>query len=88
MKEACAEKGLDVTKVEGELQQTDNVPASHPMPYNEWNLDFLVDYIVNTHHRYIRKQLPDITTYANKVMEVHGEKHPELIEINQRELVK
>jgi regulator of cell morphogenesis and NO signaling len=83
VKEACAEKGLDVTKVEGELQQTDKVPASHPMPYNEWNLDFLVDYIVNTHHRYIRKQLPDITTYANKVMEVHGEKHPELIEINQ-----
>jgi len=83
VKEACVEKGLDVTKVEGELQQTDKVPASHPMPYNEWNLDFLVDYIVNTHHRYIRKQLPDITTYANKVVEVHGEKHPELIEINQ-----
>ncbi len=83
VKEACEEKGLDVTKIEQELQLTDKVPAAHPIPYNEWNLDFLVDYIINTHHRYIRKQLPDITTYANKVMEVHGDVHPELIEINQ-----
>ncbi|HEY9168050.1 MAG TPA: iron-sulfur cluster repair di-iron protein [Lutibacter sp.] len=87
VKEACAEKGLDVTKIEQELQQTDKVPAAHPIPYNEWNLDFLVDYIINTHHRYIRKQLPDITTYANKVMEVHGDKHPELMDINQQVIV-
>ncbi|HVA97391.1 MAG TPA: iron-sulfur cluster repair di-iron protein [Bacteroidia bacterium] len=83
VKEACAEKGLDVTKVEQELQQTDKSPASHPVPYDEWSLDFLADYIVNTHHSYVRKKLPDITTYANKVMKVHGTHHPELIEINQ-----
>ena len=82
VKEACAEKGLDVTKVEQELQQTDKAPASRPIPYDDWNLDFLSDYIVNTHHSYIRKNLPDITAYANKVMEVHGDHHPELIEIN------
>ncbi|MEO6903826.1 MAG: iron-sulfur cluster repair di-iron protein [Bacteroidia bacterium] len=86
VKEACAEKGLDVTKVEHELQQTDRAPASHPIPYDEWNLDFLADYIINTHHRYVRKKLPDITTYANKVMKVHGALHPELLKIN--ELVK
>lgn len=83
VKEACAEKGLDVTKVEQELQQTDKIPASRPMPYNEWNLDFLADYIVNTHHSYVRKSLPDITTYADKVMKVHGDDHPELVEINK-----
>lgn len=86
IKEACAEKGLDVTKVEQELQQTDKVPASRPMPYDEWDLDFLSDYIVNVHHRYVRNNLPDLTAYAQKVMEVHGDNHPELVEIN--ELVK
>lgn len=84
VKEACAEKGLDVTKVEQELQQTDKVPASRPMSYDEWNLDFLADYIVNIHHSYVRKNLPDITTYADKVMKVHGDDHPELVEINNR----
>jgi regulator of cell morphogenesis and NO signaling len=83
VKEACAEKGLDVTKVEQELQQADRIPASHPIPYDDWNLDFLADYIVNTHHSYIRKKLPDITAYSNKVMKVHGARHPELIEIDQ-----
>lgn len=83
VKEACAEKGLDVTKVEQELQQADKTSTSHPIPYDEWNLDFLADYIVNTHHSYIRKKLPDITAYANKVMKVHGDRHPELIEINK-----
>ncbi len=83
VKEACADKGLDVTKVEQELQKADKEPASHPIPYDEWNLDFLADYIVNTHHSYIRKKLPDIVIYADKVMTVHGAPHPELIEINQ-----
>ncbi|MCE9537913.1 MAG: iron-sulfur cluster repair di-iron protein, partial [Bacteroidetes bacterium] len=82
VKEACAEKGLDVTKVEQELQQADKTPTSQVMPYDEWDLDFFTDYIVNTHHRYVRKHLPDITTYAKKVMEVHSAQHPELIAIN------
>ena len=86
VKEACAEKGLDVTKVEQELQQADKTPTSHQLPYDEWNLDFFADFIVNTHHRYIRKNMPEITSYAKKVMEVHSHNHPELIKIN--ELVK
>ncbi len=83
VKEACAEKGLDVTKIEQELQQADKMPSSRPIPYGDWNLDFLVDYIVNTHHNYVRKTLPDITAYAEKVMKVHGSQHPELVHINQ-----
>ena len=82
VQEACAEKGLDLIKVEQELHQIDKIPASRPMLYNEWNLDFLSEYIVNVHHGYIRKNLPDLTAYAQKVMEVHGERHPELIAIN------
>ncbi len=83
VKEACAEKGLDVTKVEQELQQADRAPvATRALPYNEWDPGFLADYIVNTHHTYVRKILPDLGTYAHKVASVHGDHHPELIEIN------
>lgn len=83
VKEACAEKGLDVTKIEQELQQADKLPSSRPIPYGDWNLGFLTDYIVNTHHSYVRKTLPDITAYAEKVMKVHGNQHPELLRINK-----
>lgn len=86
VKEACAEKGLDVTLLEQELQRADKSPSSLSIPYDEWDLGFLADFIINTHHRYIRKNMPDIVTYSNKVMEVHGKRHPELVAIN--DLVK
>lgn len=83
VKQACAEKGLDVTKVEQELQKADKMPTSRPLPYDDWSLDFLADYIVNTHHSYVRKNLPDIKAYAEKVMKVHGNHHPELVPIHK-----
>ena len=84
VKEACAEKGLDVTLVEQELQNSDETSfTSRPLPYNDWNLDFLADYIVNTHHSYVKKSIPDISNYASKVAKVHGDNHPELLRINQ-----
>lgn len=82
VKQACAEKGIDVTKVEQALQEADkSIVSSRPLPYNDWSLDFLCDYIVNTHHSYIRKTLPEIMAYAEKVNKVHGKAHPELIRI-------
>lgn len=83
VKQACAEKGLDVTKVEQELQQADQLPSTRPLPYGDWSLDFLADYIVNTHHLYVKKNLPDIKAYAEKVTKVHGNHHTELVRIRQ-----
>ncbi len=85
VKEACKSKGLDVTKVEKELQQIETLAGLNikPLPFNDWNLDFLCDYIVNTHHSYVLKSLPDLLFYANKVARVHGERHAELIKINE-----
>lgn len=86
VREACAEKGLDAAKIEQELQQTGREKNAHPIPYDDWSPAFLADYIVNTHHRYIKKTLPDIRTYADKVLRVHGARHPELQTV--RELVE
>lgn len=86
VKEACADKGIDVTKVEQDLQAAEKVaPAStsRPIPYNDWALDFLADYIVNTHHSYVKKTIPDLRAYSSKVAKVHGDKHPELETINK-----
>ena len=55
VKEVCAEKGLDINVIEKELAEADKVVASRPLPYNDWSLDFLADYIVNTHHSYVKQ---------------------------------
>ncbi|MEO8116096.1 MAG: iron-sulfur cluster repair di-iron protein [Bacteroidota bacterium] len=84
VKEACAEKGIDVTKVEKELQNANKSASDmRPLPYNDWSMSFLADYIINTHHSYVKKTLPDLEMYADKVARVHGKQHPELLEINQ-----
>ena len=83
VKQACAEKGLDVTKIEQELQQADKNPVTRPLPHSDWSLDFLADYIVNTHHSYVKKSLPEIRGYAAKVAQVHGSSHPELPAVQQ-----
>ncbi|MBP7399372.1 MAG: iron-sulfur cluster repair di-iron protein [Chitinophagales bacterium] len=86
LKEVCKEKGLDLIKIEQELQQADKAPTGRPLPYNDWNPDFLADYIVNNHHSYVKKSLPELMGYSTKVASVHGGNHPELLQI--RNLVK
>lgn len=83
VREACAEKGIDATKVEQELQQVSNTTAGGYTNYDEWNLDFLADYVVNTHHQYVRKNIPELMGYASKVARVHGDRHPELLPIEE-----
>ncbi|HEX5625517.1 MAG TPA: DUF542 domain-containing protein, partial [Saprospiraceae bacterium] len=82
VREACAEKGLDPVAIEKELELASAPVQSRPLPYEEWNIDFLADYIVNTHHVYVRKSLPDLLQYAAKVRSVHGHNHPELTVID------
>lgn len=76
--EACAGKELDIAEIENELALVSKMPHDRSMACNEWRLDFLADYIVNTHHNYVRKMLPEIGSYAAKVAKVHGDQHPEL----------
>jgi regulator of cell morphogenesis and NO signaling len=49
--------------------------------YGSWDLDFLADFVVNTHHKYVNRTMPVIFEYTQKVARVHGDRHPEVIEI-------
>jgi len=83
VKQACTEKGLDFTEIERELQQANKNLAIRPIPYDDWSLDFLADYITNTHHSYVKKTLPELRGYAEKVARVHASSHPELAAIHK-----
>jgi regulator of cell morphogenesis and NO signaling len=83
VREACEEKGIDATRVEQELQHPEKLESSDRNAYNDWNLGFLADFIINNHHGYVRKNLPGLRGYAKKVAQVHGGHHPELLTIKQ-----
>jgi regulator of cell morphogenesis and NO signaling len=44
-----------------------------------WPLDRLIDYIVSTHHAYVRSSMPMIRQHLTRLVEVHGARHPELL---------
>ena len=81
MSEVCKEKNIDYLAVSNDLKKIDseNIQSSHK--FDEWKLDFLVDYILNTHHEYVKKSIPVLLEYTNKVSKVHGKEHPEVITI-------
>ena len=49
--------------------------------FNDWELDSLINHIINTHHQYAKKSAVIIHDLAQKVANDHHEKHPELIEL-------
>jgi regulator of cell morphogenesis and NO signaling len=79
--ETCEEKGIDPGVVEDELNRLDSEPMNSSMNYKEWDPGFLCDYIMNTHHKFVLKNLPELVFYTQKIANVHGGHHPELIEI-------
>ncbi len=81
--EACKEKGINADEILSELQNSNASKDDNGLRFNDWELDFLTDYIVNNHHQYVRNAIPIISAHAEKVAQVHGKRHPETIEINK-----
>ena len=81
LQQACAEKSLKPEPIAGLLDELKNQPIDSSKDFNSWDLAFLSDYIVNTHHKYVLKVLPELVFYTDKIAKVHGSNHQELIEV-------
>jgi len=78
---ACQETGADAKVLANKIKELENTPVSGNQNFKEWDLDFLCDYLVNTHHKFVLKTLPELVFYTQKIANVHGDHHPELIEV-------
>lgn len=81
IEESCNEKGLNKELLLSKLELLESTSVSKSQNYIEWSPEFLCDYIVNTHHKYVLKSLPDLVQYTEKLAGVHGSNHPELIDV-------
>jgi len=81
--EACEQKGIEASRVEGDLQNIDSQNSETGNDFNHWELDFLGDYIINVHHKYVAVAIPFLDELSKKVARVHGDNHAELIEIEE-----
>lgn len=78
--QACAEVGLDVDETATAL---DAVHGGETAPWATFGPAELVDHLEAQHHRYLHEELPRLAALADKVQQVHGGRHPELIEVRR-----
>ncbi len=78
---ACSEKNVNIETISHEIIELEKSSPGSNLDFKNWSLDFLADYIMNTHHKYVLKTLPELVFYTQKIAEVHGENHIELKEV-------
>lgn len=83
LNEVCDANKLSLETLISELQSTAAASNSTEMDFKSWPLDLLADYIEKKHHAYVERQITEIKPYLAKVAKVHGDEHPELMEINE-----
>jgi regulator of cell morphogenesis and NO signaling len=82
--EVCRDKGLDPQSLLTKLQQFEEKPRQRAVIDPETlSLAELVNHIEETHHTYLRTELPRIDKITKKVASVHGEKDSRLEQVRQ-----
>lgn len=83
--EACGAAGLDVgetIKTLGAVAAESPAASSSLLDLAQAPMSAVADHIEQTHHAYLRDALPRLSELAERVRDVHGERHPELIEVS------
>lgn len=79
LSDACEKKGVDLNEISAELEQI--VKQQDETHYQDYGMADMVDHIVHVHHKYVETTIPPLKFYLDKIAKVHGDNHPELLEI-------
>lgn len=84
LQEACMQKSIDQELLLNELKEaTRTIHISNALPFAQWPLGFLIDYIIHVHHAYQKMALPSIESSLTAFVEGHKNKFPGLKELAQ-----
>lgn len=84
LSEACATKNLAVDEVIAALERAAEGKQPKGDDWNTQPLWSLVGHIVDTHHAYVRREVPRLAQLAAKVVNRHGDTKPELAVIQDK----
>lgn len=77
--DTCAEKNLDYEELVDELVwATRTIVIPNNLPFESWDLHFLIDYISNIHHTYYYQTIPVLQQELASFAAGHERKFPEL----------
>lgn len=74
----CNDKGIDYQKISQELEAVLSKTDDFSDEIKNYELGQLIDYILDTHHTFVRNESPLIKQYLEKLVRVHGNKNSNL----------
>lgn len=80
LEQACLASGTDPSLILNELKVLD-MQQWELQDFNSMRIDELISHIVEKHHRYTQDTVEKLAPLVDKVARVHGDRHPELCEI-------
>ena len=80
---ACDTLQIETGPVIDQLHQVVKETDNSGMNLTGWPPDLLADYIEKKHHRFVVAAIQEITPFLNKIVQVHGKRHPELAQVQQ-----
>lgn len=83
IEQVCEHHHLDPHLLELEINKCLDQKTENYIDYTNMSILGLIEHIVNTHHVYLRENLPIIRQYAKKVAAVHGPSNEHLIQLNE-----
>lgn len=86
LEDACAIAGIPTTDVLSMLDSASQLKNTSK-PFNDWKnekLANLVNYILETHHNYVKNEIPRLNALMAKVVNKHGENHKELYKVEEK----
>lgn len=83
LSKACQATEINIDDLIQELNQCIQEEDKSAVNFNAWPLDLLIDYIVKKHHKYVEDNIGIIRELSVKIADVHGDRHPELIEMKE-----
>lgn len=84
LEEACDEKEIKIEEVLADLEKEASANDSpSAVNFDMMSLSQLSEYIVMTHHQFVKREMPVIFSYLEKVAFKHGGRHPEMIKVLQ-----
>ena len=80
--EVCQQQNIDSGRLIAALEEAQKQPAQlEDENIQQWSAAVLAEYIEKHHHHYVREATPILAAYLKKIAAVHGERHPELLEV-------
>jgi regulator of cell morphogenesis and NO signaling len=77
--DACRRAGVDPALLLHEIDQAVQVPSSDATDWLTAPIPALIDHILDTHHVYMKAQLPRLEAMLAKVLQAHGDRHGETL---------